>query len=399
MFANTMRVEIQFGDCDPAGIVYYPNYFRFCDNATAALISAALGMSKRDWLDTYGSAGIPMVESGGRFVKPSSFGDILEIRSGITALGRSSFEVRHTLAWGVETAVEVTEKRVWIVRKPDGSIASAPLPDAVRAALEQKKGLIMGDTNPAVAIRQSGRIAHLEFNRPDKRNALNDASIAALDAFFSEVPAGTRAIVLSGAGGNFSSGLDLSEQVTRQPLEVMAHSRNWHRVMAKIASSPIPVVAALHGAVMGGGLECAAACHVRVAEQTTRFQMPEGLRGIFVGGGGSVRLSRLIGSDRLTEMMLTGRVLDGAAGERLGLAHYVEPEGQAIGKAFELAERIAANSPTINALVIQGLAQIGAMPPEAGLYAESLAAALSLTGPDAEEGLKAFLEKRLPDFG
>ena len=249
-----------------------------------------------------------------------------------------------------------------------------------------------------LTVTSRDTIAHLMLNRPDKRNALNDDLVAAIDAFFAAVPSGTRAIVISGAGGHFSSGLDLSQHVARQPLEVMAHSRNWHRVMAQVANSPIPVVAAMTGAVMGGGLEFAAACHVRVAEETVRFQMPEGMRGIFVGGGGSVRISRLIGPDRMTEMMLTGRTYSGAEGERLGLAHHLVPEGQALDKAFELAERIAKNSPTINGFIIQAIAQIGAMPPEAGLYAESLTAALSQTGPDAEEGLRAFLEKRPPVF-
>ena len=247
-------------------------------------------------------------------------------------------------------------------------------------------------------VETKGAIAHLTLNRPEKRNALNDDLVAALEAYFSAVPEAVRAVVVSGAGGHFSSGLDLSQHVARQPLEVMAHSRNWHRVMAQIAHSPVPVVAAMSGAVMGGGLEFGAACHVRVAETSVRFQMPDGLRGIFVGGGGSVRISRLIGPDRLTEMMLTGRTYSGTEGERLGLAHHVVPEGQALDKAFELADRIAKNSPTINAFIIQAIAQIGSMPPEAGLYAESLTAALSQTGPDAEEGLRAFLEKRPPVF-
>lgn len=249
-----------------------------------------------------------------------------------------------------------------------------------------------------LTISQQGAIAHLTLNRPEKRNALNDDLIAALDAFFAAVPSETRAIVISGNGGHFSSGLDLSQHVARSPLEVMAHSRNWHRAVGQIANSPVPVIAAMNGAVMGGGLELAATCHVRVAEETVRFQMPEGLRGIFVGGGGSVRISRLIGPDRMTEMMLTGRSYSGSDGERLGLAHHLVPEGKALEKAFELAERIAKNSPTINGFIIQAIAQIGSMPPEAGLYAESLTAALSQTGPDAEEGLKAFLEKRPPVF-
>ena len=247
-------------------------------------------------------------------------------------------------------------------------------------------------------VSQQGAVTHLTLNRPDKRNALNDDLIAALDAFFSSVPAEARAIVISGEGGHFSSGLDLSQHVAREPLDVMVHSRNWHRVMALIAQSAVPVVAAMNGAVMGGGLELAATCHVRVAEETVRFQMPEGLRGIFVGGGGSVRISKLIGADRMTEMMLTGRTYSGVEGERLGLAHHVVTEGGALAKAFELAERIAKNSPTINGFIIQAIAQIGSMPPEAGFYAESLTAALSQTGPDAEEGLRAFLEKRPPVF-
>lgn len=249
-----------------------------------------------------------------------------------------------------------------------------------------------------LGISHQDAIAHITLNRPAKRNALNDDLIAALDAFFSSVADSTRVIVVSGSEGHFSSGLDLSQHVAREPLEVMAHSRNWHRVMALVAQSPRPVVAAMTGAVMGGGLEFAATCHVRIAEETVRFQMPEGMRGIFVGGGGSVRISRLIGADRMTEMMLTGRSYSGVEGERLGLAHHCVSEGQALPKAFELAERIARNSPTINAFIIQALAQISSMPPEAGLYAESLTAALSQTGPDAEEGLRAFLEKRVPVF-
>ena len=251
---------------------------------------------------------------------------------------------------------------------------------------------------PVIRIAQQGSIAHLTLNRPAKRNALNDALVAALDNWFAAIPADIRAIVVSGEGGHFSSGLDLGEQVHRSPLEVLAHSRNWHRVMAAVQNAPVPVVAAMTGAVMGGGLEFGAACHVRVAEETVRVQMPEGQRGVFVGGGGSVRIARLIGPDRLTEMMLTGRVYSGTEGERLGLVHYVVPDGQALAKAFELAERIARNSRTINAMVMQAIANIGAMPPEAGLYAESLAAALSQTGPDAAEGLRAFLEKRAPEF-
>lgn len=135
MFSNTVKVEIQFGDCDPAGIVYYPNYFRFFDNATAAMLSAAFAMHKRNWLDHYGIAGIPMVDTGARFIKPSSFGDVIEIRSTITDLGRSSFAVKHEILRDGEVAIEAHEKRVWVVRGENGGIRSAPLPDDVRKLL------------------------------------------------------------------------------------------------------------------------------------------------------------------------------------------------------------------------------------------------------------------------
>src|SRR5690606_23268618 len=97
MFSRVSTVEIQFGDCDPAGIVYYPNYFRFFDNATAALFSAALGTSKRGWLQRFDIAGIPMVDTGATYLRPCRFGDLAEIETSIIELGQSSFSVRHLL--------------------------------------------------------------------------------------------------------------------------------------------------------------------------------------------------------------------------------------------------------------------------------------------------------------
>ncbi|MGV8833923.1 MAG: crotonase/enoyl-CoA hydratase family protein [Devosia sp.] len=256
----------------------------------------------------------------------------------------------------------------------------------------------MSQDSSVLQLRLDGAVAHLQFNRPAKRNAVNDETIEALRAFFSDIPDGVRAVVLSGKAGHFSAGLDLSEQVRREPQQVMRHSRNWHAVMGLIQFSGVPVIAAMTGAVMGGGLEIAAACHVRVAEPGTMFRMPEGQRGIFVGGGATVRLAAIIGADRLTEMMLTGRTYTAEEGERIGLAHYLAPVGGGLAKADELARQIATNSATVNYLIVQTISRISNMSAEDGLYAESLAAALSQTGADAEEGLQAFLEKRKPNF-
>lgn len=247
-------------------------------------------------------------------------------------------------------------------------------------------------------VRHDGPVAFVAFNRPDKRNAVNDETVDALRAFLDGLTADTRVIVLSGNGGHFSAGLDLSEHVHRAPEAVKAHSRGWHAVTARLKDGGIPVVAALNGAVMGGGLEIAACCHVRVAEEGVQFRLPEGQRGIFVGGGGSVRISAIIGADRMGEMMLTGRTYGAAEGLALGLAHYVVPAGQALDKATELATVIAKNSRTVNRLVTTALPRIARMSEADGLAAESEAAAESQSGPDAEEGLRAFLEKRKPNF-
>ena len=256
----------------------------------------------------------------------------------------------------------------------------------------------MNKLEAVLETRFEGPLAFVAFNRPAKRNAVNDASIEALKQFFGDIPADIKAVVLSGNGGHFSAGLDLSEQVRREPQQVMRHSRNWHAVMDLIQLSGIPVIAAMNGAVMGGGLEIAACCHIRVAEEGTQFRMPEGQRGIFVGGGATVRLSSIIGADRLTEMMLTGRTLTAEEGHQLGLAHYLVPPGEGLARARELALQVAQNSGTVNYLIIQSIARIAKMSAAEGLYTESLAAALSQTGPDAEEGLNAFLEKRKPRF-
>lgn len=241
-------------------------------------------------------------------------------------------------------------------------------------------------------------VAVLTFDRADKRNAMSDALLGELDAFFSNPPAQVRAVVLTGSGGHFCAGLDLSEHKHRTPEETVFHSRNWHRVVDQIETGGLPVVSAMTGAVIGGGLEIATATHVRIAEPSVRFQLPEGRRGIFVGGGATVRVGRIIGADRMREMMLTGRNYGAAEGLALGLAHYSVGQGEALPKAMELAREIASNAPFSNYLVIQAISRIGDMSRSDGLFTESLAAAMSQTSEGAQEGLRAFLEKREPNF-
>ncbi|KIN64057.1 Enoyl-CoA hydratase [Sulfitobacter noctilucicola] len=243
-----------------------------------------------------------------------------------------------------------------------------------------------------------GDIATLTFNRPAKRNAMNKALIEALDAFFSKPPEGINAVILTGNGGHFCSGLDLSEHETRTPEATMQHSRDWHRITERMEFGGLPIVSALTGSVIGGGMEIATATHVRIAEPSVRFQLPEGRRGIFVGGGATVRVGRLLGPDRMREMMLTGRSYGADEALALGLTHYAVGEGEALPLARDLARKVADNAPFSNALMIESLARISDMSRADGFYAESLAAAMAQTTEGASEGLRAFLEKRPPNF-
>lgn len=247
-------------------------------------------------------------------------------------------------------------------------------------------------------IEVTDQVATLTMNRPDKRNAMCEELLNALDAFFSAPPQDVRVVILTGVAGHFCSGLDLSEHVHRSAEDNLYHSRHWHGVMEKIQFGGLAVVSAMFGAVIGGGLELAASTHVRIAEPSTIFQLPEGRRGIFVGGGATARVGRLLGADRMTEMMLTGRKYDAEEGRSLGLAHYAVDTGEAMPLAQKLAGKIARNAPMSNYLMIQSIARINDMSTNDGLFTESLAAALSQTTPDAQEGLNAFLEKRAPNF-
>ena len=210
------------------------------------------------------------------------------------------------------------------------------------------------------------------------------------------MPDGVKAVVLAGEGDHFCSGLDLGELSARDVAQGIAHSRSWHRAFEHIEFGKVPVVAVLHGAVVGGGLEIAAACHIRVAEDTAYYALPEGSRGIFVGGGGSVRLPRLIGTSRMMDMMLTGRSYDAEEGQAIGISHYLVAPGEGLAKGIELAKRIAGNAPTTNFAVTQVLPRIAQSDPAAGYLTEALISAIAQADEEAKSRLKAFLEKRAP---
>lgn len=244
---------------------------------------------------------------------------------------------------------------------------------------------------------QRGDVALLTLSRADKRNAINDALLEALDAFFTTVPEGTRVVVLQGDGQHFCAGLDLAERLSRpkrSPFDGVRHSRRWHKVFEKIQFGEIPVISVLKGGVIGGGLELAASTHIRIAETSAFFQLPEGQRGIFVGGGGSVRVPRIIGVGRMVEMMLTGRRYGAAEGLQLGLAHYVVEPGTGLERALALAEQVASNAFLSNYAVINAIARINDMSIDDGLFTESMVNSLTRSSNESDERIQSFFEGR-----
>jgi enoyl-CoA hydratase/carnithine racemase len=238
----------------------------------------------------------------------------------------------------------------------------------------------------------SQEIAVIRLTRPTKRNAINDGLMAAIKDVFENLPSTVRAAVIAGEGDHFCAGLDLSELQERDAGQGLMHSRSWTVALDKVQFGPVPVVAALHGAVVGGGLELATTCHIRVADETTFYALPEGSRGIFVGGGGSVRIPKLIGAARMADMMFTGRVYNAVEGEKVGLAQYLVPKGQAFEKALEIAKRIAQNAPLTNYALMHALPRIAEQNADHGFFTESMMAAIAQSAPEAKARVKAFLD-------
>ncbi|WP_398477902.1 crotonase/enoyl-CoA hydratase family protein [Tardiphaga sp.] len=238
------------------------------------------------------------------------------------------------------------------------------------------------------------RIALIGIDRAHKRNAINDAALEALEGVVRRAQSEAQVAIIHGHGDHFCAGLDLAEHAGKTPMQSVNGSRRWHAVFDQIQRGTIPFVSALHGAVIGGGLELAASTHIRVADESAFFALPEGQRGIFVGGGGSVRIARLMSAARMTDLMLTGRVLTVAEAERFNLVNYVVPAGAALQTARDLAAKIATNAPLSNFAITNALPRIQDMAQDDGLFVESLVAAFTQSSPEASQRLNDFVEKK-----
>jgi len=246
----------------------------------------------------------------------------------------------------------------------------------------------------SLSVEMRDDVAILRLSRAEKRNAIDIAMAEGIDRFFSELPHGTRAVVIHGAGDHFSGGVDLSALSESDVSSALFDSRSIHRILEKVEQCLVPVIAVLHGAVIGLGLELAAAAHIRVAERSAFYALPEAIRGIFVGAGAAVRVPRLIGVPRMMDMMLTGRTYGAEEGLALGLSQYLVERGEGLAKGVELAARVSTNAPLSNYAVLQALPRIARAEPEAAFLLESLMAAVAVASDEAKLRLRAFLEKR-----
>jgi enoyl-CoA hydratase/carnithine racemase len=253
-----------------------------------------------------------------------------------------------------------------------------------------------------VTYRLEGDVAYVGLNRPEKRNAINEQVIEALRVAIVRAHDEASVGVLFAHGKLFSAGLDLNEVLARSSGKVPPPRKrrrsSWHDVFDLIERGPIPWVCAMHGAVVGGGLELACAAHIRVADESVYFGLPEGQRGIFVGGGGTVRIQRVVGYSVMADMMLTGRLLSAAEGEREHLVRYVVPAGKALEKAKELANRIASNTLDTNWRIVNVLSRVNDLSHDDGLFMEYLCTNLTKP-PEAAARLAEFLEGRATPLG
>jgi (methylthio)acryloyl-CoA hydratase len=245
--------------------------------------------------------------------------------------------------------------------------------------------------------RQPDGVWIVTLDRAAKRNALDAATIEGMVALFSgAMAAGARAIVLTAAGDHFCAGLDLVEhhRADRSPAEFWQLCLRWHEAFTKMEYGGVPVIAALKGAVVGGGLELASAAHVRVADHSTYFALPEGQRGLFTGGGATIRVASLIGKARLVDMMLTGRVYQGQEAIDIGLAQYLVDDS--LAHATALARRCAENLPLTNFAICSAVSHVQNMSALDAAYAEACVAGVVNTQPEARARLAAFADKSGP---
>ncbi len=259
----------------------------------------------------------------------------------------------------------------------------------------------MGYSN--LRIARDGGLATLSVTRPEKLNALSDATLEELWAAFGELGADedVRCVILTGGPAKrpaFVAGADIAELAQQDPLAARRRSRLGQSVCDRIEGLGKPVIAAINGFALGGGLELALACHIRLASSDAKLGLPEVTLGIIPGYGGTQRLPRLVGLGAALELIATGRMIDAEEARSLGLVSRVLAPGELLAAAAELAGKICANGPIAVRFALDAALRGASLPLAAGLAGEQELFALISATADMREGLKAFLEKRPAQF-
>jgi len=258
----------------------------------------------------------------------------------------------------------------------------------------------MPQSYETLLVEQRGRVALITINRPDKRNALNiktrQEGAAALEELREDE--GVRVVVFTGAGDKaFVAGADIAEFAGRTAVtqrDVMT-SRS---LFTAIDSFPKPVIAMINGYCLGGGCELALACDLRIASDKASLGQPEINLGIIPGGGGTQRLTHLIGEGKAMELILTGDIIDAQTAYKFGLVNLVVPAADLEAKTMEIANRIAEKSPVALRMAKEAVKTASRANLDEGLRREIDLFALCFSSEDKDEGVKAFLEKRKPEF-
>jgi enoyl-CoA hydratase len=248
--------------------------------------------------------------------------------------------------------------------------------------------------------REDGLVL-ITVNRPEKLNALNNATMADLDDAFSRVEKSVeyRGLVLTGAGEKaFVAGADINELKDATPLEGKARCLRDQGIMRRLETMPKPSVAAINGYALGGGLELAMCCTLRIAADTAKLGLPEIRIGVFPANGGTQRLPRFVGRGRALEMMLTGKHIDADEAHRIGLVNHVIPRAELLDFSFKLLGEMTANAPVAAACILECVDVGLRCGMEEGLRFEAASYSAVSSSEDRREGTRAFLEKRKPVF-